>query len=238
MKLTKEILEHEYLTLKLDRTQIAKKYNLKNGAVSYALKKHNIPIRKSRAGGRNLIDLKGKRFGRLVVLEEAPNPRKNGKEAYWKCKCDCGKIKNICGGSLRKELTTSCGCYHFETVYEGCGDLCKVFWYGIIRHAKSRKIPVEITIKDAWEIFLKQDKKCALSGKDIKLVPNVSKNRKENTASLDRINSDKGYTIDNVQWVHKDLNIMKNKYDMDTFVQYCKDIVEHQNKKLEKGSRI
>ena len=231
MQLTKEFLENEYLNLKLDRTQIAKKHNLKVGAVSYALRKYGIPMRKAKAGGRNLVDLTGMKFGRLTVIEKAVNPH-NNTDAYWKCKCDCGKIKNICGRSLRKGLTTSCGCYHFEVVYEGCGNLSRYFWYGILRHAKARKIPVEITIQDAWTLFEKQEERCALTGKPIALVPNVSLNRKGNTASLDRIDSAKGYTLDNIQWIHKDLNIMKNKYDMRTFLQHCRDIVTYHDKKL------
>ena len=44
------------------------------------------------------------------------------------------------------------------------------------------------------------------------------------TASLDRIDSSKGYVIGNVQWVHKDINIMKNKFDNQYFIDMCKKI--------------
>ena len=45
----------------------------------------------------NLIDLTDMRFGKLTVIERAPN--RNGK-TYWKCKCDCGTEKEIRGSSL------------------------------------------------------------------------------------------------------------------------------------------
>ena len=45
----------------------------------------------------NLIDLTGMRFGKLLVIERAPN--KSGR-TYWKCKCDCGTEKEIRGSSL------------------------------------------------------------------------------------------------------------------------------------------
>ena len=51
-----------------------------------------------------------------------------------------------------------------------------------------------------------------------------SKNR---TASLDRIDSNKGYTIDNVQWVHKDINKMKMDLEEDVFIDNCKLIIEN-----------
>ena len=47
------------------------------------------------------------------------------------------------------------------------------------------------------------------------------------TASIDRIDSNKGYIEDNVVWVHKDINIMKNKFSKEYFLMLCKKIVEN-----------
>lgn len=59
-------------------------------------------------------NLTGKRFGRLLVLEET-SERKN-KQIVWKCQCDCGNIVNVRSGSLKSGRTTSCGCYQKEMV--------------------------------------------------------------------------------------------------------------------------
>lgn len=59
------------------------------------------------------FDLTGKRFGRLVVLKKSKIGTKYS-AAKWLCRCDCGKEKEIFGGSLRKGLTTSCGCFRSE----------------------------------------------------------------------------------------------------------------------------
>lgn len=56
-------------------------------------------------------DLTGQHFGRLEVLYRVES--KNG-NAYWHCKCECGKEKDICGYSLTKGLTSSCGCLQKE----------------------------------------------------------------------------------------------------------------------------
>ena len=63
-----------------------------------------------------LIDLTGRKFGRLTVLEKAePRIRPNGaKINYWKCQCDCGTIKEINGASLRCGTILSCGCWRKE----------------------------------------------------------------------------------------------------------------------------
>lgn len=57
----------------------------------------------------------GTRFGRLVVLEQAPVAiRKNGTARRYLCRCDCGTEKVVDSGALRAGLTQSCGCLHRE----------------------------------------------------------------------------------------------------------------------------
>lgn len=58
-----------------------------------------------------LINLVGKRYGRLVVLSRAESL--NG-HSRWHCKCDCGKECIVHGTSLKSGNTTSCGCYKTE----------------------------------------------------------------------------------------------------------------------------
>ena len=58
------------------------------------------------------IDLTGKTFNRLTVIEKA---EKRGKEWYWKCECSCGNEKIVCGSSLRHNRIKSCGCLKKET---------------------------------------------------------------------------------------------------------------------------
>jgi len=53
----------------------------------------------------NLIDLVGRRFCKWTVLERA---LPKSLPAYWICKCDCGTIKRVQGGSLRNGASTSC----------------------------------------------------------------------------------------------------------------------------------
>lgn len=62
------------------------------------------------------IDLTGKRFGRLIVLEEAePHITPKGEKLrMWRCKCDCGNEKNILQSQLRNGGTKSCGCLQKE----------------------------------------------------------------------------------------------------------------------------
>lgn len=61
----------------------------------------------------NKKDLKGKKFGRLLVLEET-SKRADGGSIVWKCKCDCGNIVEISSKRLVNKLSVSCGCYQKE----------------------------------------------------------------------------------------------------------------------------
>lgn len=60
----------------------------------------------------NFIDLTGKRFGRLTVIEQVGKANNHG--VLWRCKCDCGNEKNVRSNYLRSGGTTSCGCYRLE----------------------------------------------------------------------------------------------------------------------------
>jgi hypothetical protein len=78
-----------------------------------------------------------------------------------------------------------------------------------------------ITIKDCWELYIKQGKKCALTGVPIGFDDCGDSRWKGSTASIDRIDSKKEYDIDNIQLVHKDLNLMKNHFNEDYFIKMC-----------------
>lgn len=79
---------------------------------------------------------------------------------------------------------------------------------------------MSITGDDAWKIYQAQNGKCALSGVPIDFKGVA-------TASLDRINSDLGYTKDNVWWVHKTVNRMKWVLKVKDFVEWSKRIADY-----------
>lgn len=54
----------------------------------------------------NFKDIAGQRFGRLFVIKY--HHTDNGGNAYWSCKCTCGKISIVMGSHLRHGKSTSC----------------------------------------------------------------------------------------------------------------------------------
>lgn len=59
-----------------------------------------------------VVDLIGKRYGKLVVLE-LDHVEKS--KRYWKCQCECGNTTVVREGNLRHGITKSCGCLKKET---------------------------------------------------------------------------------------------------------------------------
>jgi len=54
----------------------------------------------------NKLRIKGKKFGRLIVLRETGIQKGRTK---WLCKCDCGRTKEIMGRNLSSGRSRSCG---------------------------------------------------------------------------------------------------------------------------------
>ncbi len=101
---------------------------------------------------------------------------------------------------------------------------------------RNLSIPFTISQQYLWDLFIKQDRKCALSGLHLTLKTynkwtSTGKSRHPDgslvSASIDRIDSRFGYVEGNVQWVHKTVNIMKNCLTDSDFIWMCKKIANN-----------
>lgn len=178
---------------------------------------------------KNLI---GKVFNMLTVIERSGTDR-NG-NVTWLCECSCGNHKVYSNDHLtRKHLPVkSCGCIAIRKgpnhpQWNGFGDISGNWWCSHVlreRNQTSRsKIPVNITMEYAWNLFLKQDRRCVYTGMQLE----ISNTSRYGTASIDRIDSSKGYICGNIQWVHKHVNFMKRTFTHEYFIRLCKMIAEN-----------
>jgi len=98
-------------------------------------------------------------------------------------------------------------------------------WFRIQDGAKRRNLMFAITKEYAWLLFQQQKGICALSGRILQFAITESNiNKHTQTASLDRIDSSKGYVEGNVQWIHKDVQKMKMDFQQDEFIRLCTSI--------------
>jgi hypothetical protein len=159
----------------------------------------------------------------------SPVPIKKGKEYFYLVKCrNCGKefykAKWTFGVYRCQCYKTINGAYNFQ----GYKSISAVYFHSCKFGATSRGFEFKITKEDMWNLWNKQNGNCALSGLKLRIERNYKK-MKNMTASLDRIDSTKGYTVDNIQWIHKDLNRMKSDYPNQYFIEMCK-LIANNNK--------
>ena len=147
-----------------------------------------------------LIDLTGKRFGLLTVIERTPDSPKNPK---WLCVCDCGKESVVWGGNLRRGLTKSCGCAQalprhgmartaIYKAWHGMLQRCDNPSHGAYKHYGGRGISVCHRWRD-FSNFIE----------DMGVRPDG--------LELDRIDNDGNYCKENCRWVTHKVNCQNTR---------------------------
>ena len=192
----------------------------------------------------------GATFGDFTVISDDAIISKDQKVKY-KVECSCGHQQFIRAYFIESGRQTSCKSCSSKRAFnkallegkmvgfikpkhEGVGDFTKTVYSYFKNNGKRRSIPwsKELTIEFLYELLLKQDRKCALTGVNIELTEkrkDSNINFSKMTASLDRIDSDIGYTPTNIQWVHKDINRLKWAFKQDYFIELCKRVANNNN---------
>jgi len=122
----------------------------------------------------------------------------------------------------------------------GVGQVSGTLMTYLRRKAKERGLLFDVTAEELWELFNKQQGLCALSGVPITLTTVINKQHNLDktlmSASLDRIDNSKDYTIDNVQWIHKILNAMRRQYSVEEYVHWCTLVANYANPEPSRSS--
>ena len=84
--------------------------------------------------------------------------------------------------------------------------------------ANSRGVKFALTEE---EFFADYTGACSLTGWPIGI------SYKDQSASVDRIDNNKGYEVGNIQWVHTMVNMCRGKRELSEFIRMCKAVAEH-----------
>jgi hypothetical protein len=162
-----------------------------------------------------VIDIKGQRFGRLLVEEFSHT--ENGR-TYWKAFCDCGNNVIVRYCHLRDGSTKSCGCL-LKDIYERYPYKLGAYKHGAsVRNSKKRIYSIWCGMKhrcssinsDSHKYYY--DKGIKVCDEWQEFIPfkrwSLTHGYKE-YLTIDRIDSDGNYCPENCQWITKSENSTK-----------------------------
>lgn len=159
-----------------------------------------------------LIDLSGKRFGRLVAISQDGRD-KHGK-VMWNCRCSCGNTRSISGGHLKSGNTKSCGCLQREVRIKHRQSYTRLYtvWSDMKQRCFNKNLRSYehyggrgIKICDEWKSFEQFYKWAMRSGYE----PILTIDRKDNNGD---------YTPENCHFITKSENSKKTRSSMVWFV--------------------
>jgi hypothetical protein len=164
----------------------------------------------------------GKQYGKLIVIGEGIITKSGMKK--WICKCECGNQTEVVGYSLRKGITTSCGCNRGRKEEFKGSSVFKKTYNVLKRVAKKHHESLELKFED-WFIIINQnchycglppyDKHFAYSKK--RYSKGIHNDNSEIFNGIDRIDSLIGYTKLNTVSCCNMCNRMKSDFKQEEF---------------------
>lgn len=184
------------------------------------------------------IELAGKTFGRLYVVEYA---RCKNEVPYWLCRCVCGTVKEIDGQCLRSGKTVSCGCYRKEnSVRVNSLPVGECAFNMLFNNYKGRARRRAQEFSLTKEEFSKLTKSmCTYCGVLPSQILNTFKsNRPYIYNGVDRVNSNEGYTNINSVPCCKTCNNAKMDLTLEAFMQWIDRLVKFRTQPESDAKRI
>lgn len=128
---------------------------------------------------------------------------------------------------------------HLLSTYKSMSGNWGRYLKSLCRKREDEKRSKLFTVDELIQVLIKQEYKCALSGTQLtckmEINPSfVGKGKRHlwpTNVSIDRIDSSKGYTIDNVQLVCVVLNIAKSNLPQNDYIEWCKKVAKYNKNK-------
>lgn len=180
------------------------------------------------------LNLEGSKIGMLTVLGYSHSyvQPSGQKRAYWDVVCECGNKKKMSTSTLTTG-TKSCGCFFIEKRKKGFnkreeGEANFNYKYLSYMHrAKKKNMDFLLSKEEFREIVLRKCFYCGSEGESHHTKRSVNGLFFSN--GIDRIDSSKGYILENCVSCCKRCNMMKNDLKTDDFINHIIKILKHNN---------
>jgi hypothetical protein len=173
-------------------------------------------------------DLTGLKFNSWTVLKriEKENPKDWNGNKYL-CRCDCGNEKELLGGSVVSGASKTCGCWQIK-------DAKTTALQSLFTHSKNQAKRRKIDFCLTKELFAKlTESNCAYCGDfpsqqfNVKYSKILNEERIFLYSGIDRVESSKGYTKDNVVPCCRKCNVGKHSLSLFEWKVHLKKICTH-----------
>lgn len=204
-------------------------------------------------------DMSGNRFGKWTLISVSGVKRYKNKRTlkstiYWiyKCKCKCGSIREVGYPDLKQGRSTQCRDCHIKKNirnsqrairnfgkdnpnYRGSKDVPGRWLSRAKSNAAVRNFDFKITLEDMQNQWEKQKGLCFYTGIPLQFTkhertPGDNFVHISVIASLDRIDSSKGYHKNNIVWTSKTVNKIKMNLPHNLFVKACEMVYVYSNR--------
>jgi len=170
-------------------------------------------------------------FNRLTIVSFAYSDSK--RKSYFNVICECGNEKVICGALMISGNTKSCGCLSKEIrakkrIPENYSEITSII-LGYKRHAKDRGFIWGLRREDVKIIIFQNCNYCGMPPMNIKRTKN-SIGEGLRYSGIDRRDSLKDYTLENVVPCCKICNFAKSNLTFIEFKAWLERICENINK--------
>lgn len=168
-------------------------------------------MEKDRKKNRKTVQVKCDYCGKIFekVASEVKRNAEKGRHNY--CSRECvGKASTARQLGRKRGPATGKALEHIKEICGNRRDELTPFRY-THRCIRQRFQDVDVTIEDLKEQWEKQDGKCPYTGFELVLPENMNIKKIDffHRASLDRIDSSKGYVKGNIQFISTPINLMK-----------------------------
>ena len=158
-----------------------------------------------------------------------------GQDNRWHKPClECGEMQSYLRKSYAQQslnigkLCKKCSNRKTENSHRGWYKGIRISWFNRYKHqAEIRNLDFTIDLDFIVNLMEKQNFKCALTKIDIHFPEQGTPTDGSMPASIDRIDSSKGYIPGNVQIILKKVNMMKQQYTQEEFIEVCKLVAKN-----------